>query len=103
LQRLPQNKLKQYTQEQKQAHICLVNMKTVQGKKFAAKVDVNGIQTTDELLRGLRAAFAHYTGEEAPAEGDRHVLSRATRRIACCLPTRRTCKLVVRSNDAVES
>eukprot|EP00966_Prymnesium_polylepis_P261597 6042651-Prymnesium_polylepis.1 len=34
-----------------------------------AQVDVNGIQTTAELIRGLRAAFAHFTREAAPPVG----------------------------------
>jgi len=49
--------------------ITSVYMHTSDGQRFAAKVDVEGIASTDELLRGLRAAYCHYTTEGSPAYG----------------------------------
>ena len=34
-----------------------------------AQVDVEGISTADELLRGLRAAYVHYTNHSSPPAG----------------------------------
>ena len=38
-------------------------------RRYTAKVDIEGIQSADELLRGLRAAYAHYTPDKAPPPG----------------------------------
>lgn len=51
------------------ANICTVYIRTAAGGRVAAKVDLEGIATTAELLRGLRAAFAHYTAEDPPPYG----------------------------------
>jgi len=49
--------------------ISSVYMHTSDGQRFAAKVDIDGISSTDELLRGLRAAYCHYTSERSPGFG----------------------------------
>ena len=49
--------------------VTSVYMHTSSGQRFTAKVDVEGIASTDELLRGLRAAYCHYTNEPSPPYG----------------------------------
>ena len=44
-------------------------MRTISGERFAAKVDVEGIGSAEELLRGLRAAYGHYTTDGSLAHG----------------------------------
>jgi hypothetical protein len=36
-------------------------MRTASGRRFGAKVDIEGLATVGDLLVGLRAAFVHYT------------------------------------------
>jgi len=49
--------------------VTAVYMRTPSGARFQAKVDVDGISNADQLLRGLRAAYVHYTNDTSPPVG----------------------------------
>lgn len=55
------NSINEYTPEQVTARVISVYMRTASGRRFGAKVDIEGLATVGDLLVGLRAAFVHYT------------------------------------------
>jgi len=44
------------------------HMVTENGQTFSAEVDINDVASIDELIRGLRSAYCHYTSRPIPPD-----------------------------------